>query len=589
VLAAIAAWRRPVAVVAVLIILDPFDFAHRLFGTNVTTTKIVILGSLLGFAVRRVRTNIVRSPPTQRLLLAASLIVVATLATMAPASYVDAVARETLKALEYALLLAIVAIAYDADPNDRAILRAIVISIIATCGAAAVALQSGASSVTTLDGHLITRLAGPLEGPNQLAGYFDVLAPVVLAAAIAQRKFAYYAVFALCLGCDLLTHSRAGVFGIVAGSIVALVRSAPTARAAALRGCIASVIAGASLAAIAIVRPSAFSGAVDYGSGLGTRADLWPAAMAFFAAHPLLGIGAGNFELELARLGLVDIHTHANSLYLQSLAEGGVVLFAATFAAIAIAIVTFGFARTRNPFVIGAAGAAVALAGQQIFDDLTFYPKVGGIYWIVLAIAATALARERTTSDATARGSRVRAIASYATVAIGLAAVLSIRGPKTMSDAQSTARFDIAAGRAIPIGVVATPHERSLLEMDGLYPNVAADTFCCWLAPHARIATTAPADASAIVVALLIPDVSFFARGGQHVTIALGSTRREVAFARPGLQHVSIPLPPHHAAQRLTLEITATRTLVPVREHINADTRALAVVLRGIGFRSQAL
>jgi O-antigen ligase len=585
---ALAVWKRPIVGVMLLLVFDPFDFAHRLWGTNVTTTKIVVLGALAGLAARRAPLGVFARAAPRHVLLAAGAIVVATVATVSSATYLDAVARETLKAVEYALLFAVTAVAYDAEPNEDAAAGALLFSAIAVSAAAIAARHAGASSFTTIGGTLVTRLSGPLEGPNQLAGFYDVLLPVLLAFACARRNVALGAGAALCLACDLVTHSRAGLAGAFAGSAVVFVRFAATTRAGTLRAAGALVAAAAATAiAFANVDPRTLDGDVDLGSGLGTRADLWPAALAFFFAHPILGIGAGNFELALPRLGLIDIHTHANSLYLQSLAEGGLVLFAATLAALVVALLTFGFARTREPLVIGVAGSTVALALHQMFDDLSFYPKVGGAYWIVLGIAAAVLARTQSVAAPTIRA-RERRLLWGASVVVCVAAIVAWHEPKTVADATTGARLTIVAGRAIPSGVVATARELRSPEFGGLYPNDATDTFCCWLAPHARIETLVPPGASAVVVALLVPDVAFFSQGGQRVTLAAGSQRRDVDFARPGVQHVTIALEPQTISTKLRVDITSRRTLVPVREHINADTRELGVVLRGIGFRMQA-
>lgn len=111
--------------------------------------------------------------------------------------------------------------------------------------------------------------------------------------------------------------------------------------------------------------------------------------------RPLIGVGAGNFELELPRYGVYGVRTHANSWYLQSLAEGGIVLLAATVALVAaiLAGLSGGIVsrlRTGSPWVLAGVAATVALALHQVVDLLVFYPKVGGAWWLLVGIAAAA-------------------------------------------------------------------------------------------------------------------------------------------------------------------------------------------------------
>jgi len=60
---------------------------------------------------------------------------------------------------------------------------------------------------------------------------------------------------------------------------------------------------------------------------------------------------------------VVLAHTHANSLYLQSLVEGGVPLLLANLYLLALGIVSFGRRAARSPLAAGAFGATLALAG----------------------------------------------------------------------------------------------------------------------------------------------------------------------------------------------------------------------------------
>jgi O-antigen ligase len=141
-------------------------------------------------------------------------------------------------------------------------------------------------------------------------------------------------------------------------------------------------------------------GAPEYAGGVGNRSELYRAALRMFLRHPLAGVGAGNYELSLADYGVPGVRTHANSWYLQSLAEGGIVLFLATLGIVAATLSTFGRAlRMGSPWVLAAFAAALAMSLHQIIDYLVFYPKVGGPLWLLFGIGAAAIATQRTTAE----------------------------------------------------------------------------------------------------------------------------------------------------------------------------------------------
>ncbi|MGH7729518.1 MAG: O-antigen ligase family protein, partial [Vulcanimicrobiaceae bacterium] len=310
--------------------------------------------------------------------------------------------RETLKAFEYLALFALVALADRADPDERPLRLALAGSLGVVALVALAQAIAGAPSVTLLLGHPIARIAGPLEGPNQLAGYLGIALPLVLALALARGALPLE-IAALALGAAalLLTLSRAGIVSTLIGlSLVALL-CGRTRRSPATFALLAGLVAGAfanglravlatgdlrALLALALYAGSASDPAQT--GAVGHRGELWHAALVLWRRSPLLGIGAGNYERELGSVGLHGIRTHANSLYLQALAEGGIVLLVATLATVIAPIVAFARGPLREPLILGALGASVVLALHQTVDLLVFYPKVGELWWIALALGA---------------------------------------------------------------------------------------------------------------------------------------------------------------------------------------------------------
>lgn len=128
-----------------------------------------------------------------------------------------------------------------------------------------------------------------------------------------------------------------------------------------------------------------------YKGGLGSRSELWSAAIALWHQHPVLGVGPNNFELLVGSF-FPGVRTHVNGQLLQALAEGGVVGLLALLAMIAATL----YALRRGAGVLGIAVFAMVLGfwTHELFDSLLLYPKVGLAYWTLIAIALAALSRE---------------------------------------------------------------------------------------------------------------------------------------------------------------------------------------------------
>jgi O-antigen ligase len=391
--------RRPALGVAALLVLAPFDFARYAGPTTVTTLKAGLVGMLIALAFSRPDLAAFRTLPVRTMLAAFAATLIAIALSAAHAQHLGAVVREAFKAGEYLLLFLGAIAAFATDPDDRPFWRMLEFAVVLVCVSALAEYVVGAHSGILLHGTSFPRIAGALEGPNQLAGYLDAALPVLVARALVHRDRTLVLVVALAAITDVLTISRSGIIGVAMGVVVVLLVLRPLT-GAAWRFAVAVafvVVAGAALALRAGVPTGYFSldqtpQAADH---LANRWQLWQAAVELWRSSPLVGVGAGNYELDLAQAGLANVRTHANSIYLQSLAETGIVGLLATLSMFAVTIVTLGRSAVRRPLVVGALGATVALAAHQAFDDLFFFPKVASAYWLVVGVAVAEIAARR--------------------------------------------------------------------------------------------------------------------------------------------------------------------------------------------------
>ncbi len=396
--------RRPVYGLAALALALPIAFAHDAFGTTITLPKAVLMGVLLGLSTYAGCAQSLRRRPAPLLLGALAVLCIVTLLTLLDAANRGAVIRETLKVVEYASFFAVAFVCYVLDAEDAPLIGAIAIAAIGVSLSALAQEVAGAPSGLYIGPAIVPRIAGLLEGPNQLAGYCEIALATLGAWALVSRSALLAVAVGLTVCTAVLTFSRAGWMGLaVVAALLALIggKRAWHGLQPAILGLVAG-LAGAGGWAIYAHNPGVLRASLDsslYAGGVGNRSELWHAAWRMWLARPILGVGAGNFELTLPAYGVFGVRTHANSWYLQSLAEGGILLFLATIALlVAVTAALAGLRplqrlRAASPWVVAGVGATLALAVHQTVDDLVFYPKVGGAWWLLLGIAAAALAR----------------------------------------------------------------------------------------------------------------------------------------------------------------------------------------------------
>ncbi len=391
-------YRRPALGVGVLIFCAPFADARYVFDTSITVPKAALAGFVLALIVHRASLRIVTERPVRALLVAFAAVLGAIVVSALHALHHDAVAREFAKWLEYAVTFAAVTVGFASDPDDRPVWTALIAVAFVQVAESVFQLLTGASSGVFVRGAGVPRVSGSLEGPNQFAGWLNVLVPVLFARTLVHRNAWLVTALVLSAAAEAATLSRSGIVAGLAAAAVVLLVTRPS-RQVGVRfgvGAVALVVILVGLGLAVGLEARFFTLAeVPQPDHLGTRAILWSSAVELWRTSPLVGIGAGNFEFELGMVGHPEVRTHANSIYLQALAETGLVGLAATLFFIWTSIATFARRFSRRPLVIGIFAANVAFALHQVFDDLWFFPKIGVFWSVIVAIAVVELLAAR--------------------------------------------------------------------------------------------------------------------------------------------------------------------------------------------------
>jgi O-antigen ligase len=142
-------------------------------------------------------------------------------------------------------------------------------------------------------------------------------------------------VAALCLLCNLLTLSRGGLVALAVALVAAVIFGGRWRAFVAVMGVLVALSVVGFFVFVATPAQTERVTNVQAGGGSG-RTDLWTVGWRMVEAHPVRGVGAGNFQAEsihyliepgaLHRTDLIlDTQHVAHNTYLQVLSEMGIV------------------------------------------------------------------------------------------------------------------------------------------------------------------------------------------------------------------------------------------------------------------------
>jgi hypothetical protein len=257
------------------------------------------------------------------------------------------------------------------------------------------------------EGSEIKRSQGMFRHPAIPASLCGLVLPIVLAYFIAARKnldrILLFMVFILGITALVLTFSRAGAIGLMAGT-VALFAVGGWSGLISRRVLILGIVALAMAVALSIPFLLVYFGARP-GSIL-MRFYLFEAALRGYSQHPLLGVGLNNSTAamregvqEFIELGIPMARTEsADSYYLAVLTEVGPIgffLFFAFFGKIMMIALRAirKVATDMKPLLVGIVAGLASLATQNIADAPMAGHAVSGLLWLFAALMV-AIARD---------------------------------------------------------------------------------------------------------------------------------------------------------------------------------------------------
>lgn len=320
-------------------------------------------------------------------------------------------------ATRWILNLVLFPIVYTAVRQPKHVRWVFALFIIGALVSAAVGLATGGAA--SAEGG---RLGGSGVNANELG---ELLIPAtILAAALGACRDLTVPVRAAAFGASglsalalLMTVSRGAMVGLAVALLIAPLLVGPGRRLLALT-LVALVVAGSAAYFVALAPATDLQRIAQSDSSGGSgRTSIWKVGWRMVEAHPLIGVGAGNYANSTVHFlfdagaiqrpdFIVDKPKPAHNVYLQALAELGIVGLALFLGIIGFSLQSllrtarvFRRAGSRSMEVLSR-GLLIGLCGllASAFFSTAIYSKQ---LWLLLALSVTlgAMARDRAAPD----------------------------------------------------------------------------------------------------------------------------------------------------------------------------------------------
>lgn len=275
--------------------------------------------------------------------------------------------------------------------NQAAVLRVWAKIIIPFLGTAfSQSVLENSSWLVNLSGHTVFRAISLFPDPHMFSFYLSMTLPWTLALYFSndKRNKLFLVMFFLILAADLLTFSRGGYMGLLAGAICALLFFWKTISRKSKQGLLAALILLASLSLTPNPVSKRFFSSfnISEGSNQG-RIETWKQSTEVIRNNPLTGVGLGNYPLEIKPSADYREPIYSHSLYLDIAAETGLLNAAVWIALLLTTAVAFLRKARDNHFYLAGAVSLVIFSVHSIFETALFSVHILPLLVIILALS----------------------------------------------------------------------------------------------------------------------------------------------------------------------------------------------------------
>lgn len=262
------------------------------------------------------------------------------------------------------------------------------------------AVLKNPSWLVNIDGKTYLRATALFPDPHMLAFYLGILLPLALWLAIYsdKKKQLFRASFIVIVITDLLTFSRGGYLGLVAGIAVAgfLFRHKIMEKYKLITTGILIIIA------IIIFIPSPISQRfftsfnLKEGSNYG-RIIMWEKAVETMREHPALGVGIGNYSLEIAPTATYRNSIYAHNTYLDIAVESGILNMLIWLGVLGASAISFWKKAEKEKLFFFCLLGVIIFSAHSLVETALYSPIALTTFLVLISLSNVELKNENST------------------------------------------------------------------------------------------------------------------------------------------------------------------------------------------------
>ncbi|MFZ2188477.1 MAG: O-antigen ligase family protein [Candidatus Moraniibacteriota bacterium] len=259
-----------------------------------------------------------------------------------------------------------------------------------------IAVLKNPSWLVNVSGETYLRAIATFPDPHMLSFFLGMLLPFAFGLFLKLNRKIYLIIFFTLLLADLLTFSRGGYLGLFAGAVVAFFLLWHKLR----KGYRIKIVIMAILLGMLLVIPGPLSerffSSFDFqeGSNQG-RIETWKKASEVITAHPLIGVGIGNYPLEISATANYRDPIYAHSNYLDIAAETGLFSLILWLGFSVSLLVTF-IVKSKDVLFFCAALSIIIFSSHSLVETSLYSPVVLPLFLIIAGFSRLAQADEKT-------------------------------------------------------------------------------------------------------------------------------------------------------------------------------------------------